>query len=268
MASRRRRRRSAYVVQDSKADLRTRRARAVASCVRPRRSAPGLCRSRSAKGVDVVRQVDINRLENEADRSIGARSPGCSRKQDPIMVIKWKETLRDPRRRRPIAARTSRTSSRASSSSTRSLWHGRAGRRSSAVALVFDFINGFHDAANSIATVVSTRVLSPRQAVVWAAFFNFVAAFIFGTARRERSIGSRHDRRAVRDLAGGLRGARRRDRVGPLDLVLGAADELVARADRRLRRRGGRVRRVQGRSSLGETDEDAHLHRRSRRSSA
>src|SRR6188768_3162954 len=50
-----------------------------------------------------------------------------------------------------------------------------------AVALLFDYINGFHDAANSIATVVSTRVLSPVQAVVWAAFFNFVAAFVFGT---------------------------------------------------------------------------------------
>jgi len=49
------------------------------------------------------------------------------------------------------------------------------------VALIFDYINGFHDAANSIATVVSTRVLSPAQAVAWAAFFNFVAAFGFGT---------------------------------------------------------------------------------------
>ncbi len=48
------------------------------------------------------------------------------------------------------------------------------------IALVFDFINGFHDAANSIATVVSTRVLTPLQAVAWAAFFNFVAAFGFG----------------------------------------------------------------------------------------
>src|SRR5687767_7095617 len=48
-------------------------------------------------------------------------------------------------------------------------------------ALVFDFLNGFHDAANSIATIVSTRVLTPTQAVAWAAFFNFVAAFIFGT---------------------------------------------------------------------------------------
>jgi PiT family inorganic phosphate transporter len=50
-----------------------------------------------------------------------------------------------------------------------------------AVALLFDYINGFHDAANSIATVVSTRVLSPGKAVIWAAFFNFAAAFLFGT---------------------------------------------------------------------------------------
>jgi PiT family inorganic phosphate transporter len=49
------------------------------------------------------------------------------------------------------------------------------------VALAFDFINGFHDAANSIATVVSTRVLTPFWAVIWAAFFNFSAAFLFGT---------------------------------------------------------------------------------------
>jgi len=48
-------------------------------------------------------------------------------------------------------------------------------------ALVFDYLNGFHDAANSIATVVSTRVLSPGKAVLWAAFFNFAAAFFFGT---------------------------------------------------------------------------------------
>lgn len=50
-----------------------------------------------------------------------------------------------------------------------------------AVALVFDFLNGFHDAANSIATIVSTHVLTPLQAVIWAAFFNFIAAFLFGT---------------------------------------------------------------------------------------
>ncbi len=49
------------------------------------------------------------------------------------------------------------------------------------VALAFDFLNGFHDAANSVATVVATRVLTPLQAVIWAAFFNFVSAFSFGT---------------------------------------------------------------------------------------
>jgi PiT family inorganic phosphate transporter len=50
------------------------------------------------------------------------------------------------------------------------------------IALAFDFTNGLHDAANSVATVVSTRVLSPKQAVLWAAFFNFIAFLIFGTA--------------------------------------------------------------------------------------
>ena len=50
------------------------------------------------------------------------------------------------------------------------------------IALVFDFTNGFHDSANSISTVVSTKVLSPRNAVVFAAFFNFIAAFGFGVA--------------------------------------------------------------------------------------
>ncbi len=50
-----------------------------------------------------------------------------------------------------------------------------------AIALIFDFTNGMHDAANSISTIVSTRVLTPKQAVVWAAFFNFIAFLIFGT---------------------------------------------------------------------------------------
>lgn len=58
-----------------------------------------------------------------------------------------------------------------------------------AVALIFDFVNGFHDSANSIATVVSTRVLSPRWAVLWAATFNFLAAFFLGTAVA-KTIGS------------------------------------------------------------------------------
>lgn len=54
-----------------------------------------------------------------------------------------------------------------------------------ATALVFDFFNGFHDAANSVATVVTTHVLTPLQAVLWASFFNFVAAFLFGTGVAE-----------------------------------------------------------------------------------
>lgn len=53
------------------------------------------------------------------------------------------------------------------------------------IALAFDFTNGMHDAANSIATIVSTKVLTPRQAVIWAAFFNFVAFLIFGTGVAE-----------------------------------------------------------------------------------
>jgi len=59
-----------------------------------------------------------------------------------------------------------------------------------AVALIFDFLNGLHDAANSIATVVSTRVLSPKVAVAWAAFFNFVAFLFFGLWRRPSAPGS------------------------------------------------------------------------------
>jgi PiT family inorganic phosphate transporter len=77
------------------------------------------------------------------------------------------------------------------------------------VALVFDYINGFHDAANSIATVVSTRVLTPMQAVVWAAFFNFVAAFGFGV-QVARTVGKGVVEAAVVDqwvILGALGGA-------------------------------------------------------------
>ena len=77
------------------------------------------------------------------------------------------------------------------------------------VALVFDFINGFHDAANSIATVVSTRVLSPTAAVIWAAFWNFVAAFVFGTAIAKTIGGGMIDLTLVDAtvILGGLLGA-------------------------------------------------------------
>ena len=77
------------------------------------------------------------------------------------------------------------------------------------VALVFDFLNGFHDAANSIATIVSTRVLTPTQAVAWAAFFNFVAAFVFGT-KVAGTIGAKLVHADIVDIYvvfGGLMGA-------------------------------------------------------------
>src|SRR5262249_52515060 len=77
------------------------------------------------------------------------------------------------------------------------------------VALAFDYINGFHDAANSIATVVSTRVLTPLQAVAWAAFFNFVAAFGFGV-QVAKTVGKGVVEASVVDqwvILGGLFGA-------------------------------------------------------------
>jgi inorganic phosphate transporter, PiT family len=78
-----------------------------------------------------------------------------------------------------------------------------------AVALVFDFLNGFHDAANSVATVVTTRVLSPLAAVVWAAFFNFAAAFLFGTGVAQTISGHLIDPKVIDIYVvfGGLLGA-------------------------------------------------------------
>src|SRR6185295_13670859 len=77
------------------------------------------------------------------------------------------------------------------------------------IAVFFDFINGFHDSANSIATVVSTRVLTPFQAVAWAAFFNFVAYFFFeehGVADTVKKL-VREDVVSNSVLIGGLTGA-------------------------------------------------------------
>ena len=109
------------------------------------------------------------------------------------------------------------------------------------VALIFDVANGWHDAANSIATVVSTRVLSPGVAVAWAAFFNFVAFALFGTRVAQTIAGDlvehRANRRAVAALGSALR-AHRRNRVGRHHMVLRASDQLFACARRRLRGRG------------------------------
>ena len=98
-----------------------------------------------------------------------------------------------------------------------------------AIALVFDYINGFHDAANSIATIVATRVLTPLQAVFWAAFFNFAAAFIFGTAVAKHG-GQRLRRSQPGDPAGDSLRHRGRDFLGSAHVVAGAADQFVARA--------------------------------------
>ena len=108
------------------------------------------------------------------------------------------------------------------------------------IALVFDYINGFHDAANSIATIVATRVLTPLQAVLWAAFFNFAAAFVFGTAVA-RTVGQGFvDLNLVTPyvIMAGLAGAIAWDLI---TWWLGAAHQLLARADRRVRRRGHRA---------------------------
>ena len=87
------------------------------------------------------------------------------------------------------------------------------------VALVFDFLNGFHDSANSISTVVSTRVLSPKYAVIWAAFFNFVAVFFVGTAVAH-TIGKGIIHLDIVDNLVILSALRRRDHLEYYNLVL------------------------------------------------
>ena len=115
-----------------------------------------------------------------------------------------------------------------------------------AIALAFDFVNGFHDAANSIATVVSTQVLSPRLAVFWAAFFNFVAFLVFGTVVAA-TIATGVVDPDVLSIGVDVRRTGRRHRLEPDHLLPRPAHELVARPrrrDRRRRRRQGRLRRA------------------------
>ena len=132
------------------------------------------------------------------------------------------------------------------------------------IALTFDFINGFHDSANSIATVVSTRVLSPGVAVFWAAFFNFIAAFIVGTAVA-KTIGKGLIDVDVVDpsvILGGLIGAIVWDLVTwwgglPSSSSHALLGGLCRRGDRQ-----GRLRRPHSR----RLDPTAPVHPRSRRS--
>ena len=144
----------------------------------------------------------------------------------------------------PTAARTAPTCSKASSSSTDSAgWSSPSSSLVIVVALVFDYINGFHDAANSIATVVSTRVLTPGQGRDVGGVLQLRRG-VRVRHRRRQDHRLRHDRHHDRDLVGDPRRADRRDRLGPDHLVLRPADQLVARADRRLCRRGGRQGRA------------------------
>ena len=107
-----------------------------------------------------------------------------------------------------------------------------------AVALGFDFVNGFHDAANSIATVVATRVLSPRLAVVWAASFNFIAFLVFGT-KVAATIATGVVEPDVLSIGVVFAGVGRRHRLERAHRLPRAAVVVVARAGGRDRRRGG-----------------------------
>ncbi len=101
------------------------------------------------------------------------------------------------------------------------------------IALIFDFANGFHDAANSVATVVATRVLSPVQAVGLAAAFNFLAAFFLGT-KVASTVGKGFVNIGIVTpyvLLAGLIGA---ILWNLLTWYLGSSDQLVSRSDRRL----------------------------------
>ncbi len=128
------------------------------------------------------------------------------------------------------------------------------------LALAFDFMNGFHDAANSIATVVSTGVLKPWQAVLWAAFFNVVAVLFFhlGVAA---TVGKGIVDPAFVDnqlIFGALIGAHR---LEPDHLVLRHSVELLARAHRRHdRRRAGEGRHRAAARARHHQDRRLHLH--------
>ena len=105
------------------------------------------------------------------------------------------------------------------------------------VALVFDFLNGFHDSANSISTVVSTRVLSPKYAVIWAAFFNFAAVFFVGTAVAH-TVGKGIIHLDIVDNLVILSALRRCYHLEYCDLVLWTTQQFFSCLNRRSYRRG------------------------------
>ena len=182
--------------------------------------------------------IDINRLENEGD-AILRRSVArlFKEEKDPILIIKWKEIYENlEKATRSLRGRREHHRGRGPRARVRSWRVSTLVVVTIVVALLFDFINGFHDAANSIATVVSTRVLSPRIAVLWAAFFNFIALLIFQDRRRE------HDREASSSVRRATRRTSTSSSAGWSGAIvwnlftwwLGLAVVELARADRRL----------------------------------
>ena len=135
-----------------------------------------------------------------------------------------------------------------------------------AVALFFDFTNGFHDTANSIATSVSTRAVSPRAAVISAAILNFAGAFVSLRRRRHDREGDRRRRASITPDVDPRR-PRRRDHLEPRHLVPRAALQLEPRADRRHSRLGGRRGRLRRRQVGRAEGEGARCPRCSRPSS-
>jgi len=124
------------------------------------------------------------------------------------------------------------------------------------VALIFDFLNGLHDAANSIATVVSTRVLRPQYAVMWAAFFNFIAFLFFGL-HVAQTVGTGIVAAEVVDAAvifGALMGAICWNLI---TWWLG-----IPSSSSHVDRRAGRRRRYQGRAGLDRVEWSRHNRRR------
>jgi PiT family inorganic phosphate transporter len=127
------------------------------------------------------------------------------------------------------------------------------------LALFFDFLNGFHDAANSIATIVSTRVLTPRRAVIWAAFFNFIAFLFFGlhvagTIGRGIVTSLSSTRRDLRNARGGLS-------LEYFHLVFRPSHQLVACADRKPDRRGAGQKRPRfARMARHHQNDAVHIH--------
>ena len=217
-------------------------------------------RSSKRKGVD-ERAVEINRLENAADDVHDeALRRLFEEEKNAIAVIKWKEMFD------LLEQATDRCEDVANVLERR-----RRQARVSAgvdfafvvlvivVALVFDYINGFHDAANSIATVVSTRVLTPGKAVHLGRVLQ-LRRRVHLRHRRRQDGRHGHDRHQRRHLRGDLRRPGGRDHLGPDHLVLRSADQFVARADRRLRRRGGGQGGLR-RHHPRRLDQDADLHR-------